>query len=145
MIWLLVDSRTLGGIERHVAILSQALLRYGQRVQVVLLAKYDGNPWITQLTKAQIPFRELDGTIAGLWRAISDVRPDLIHTHGYKANIVGRGIAKLTHTPIVSTFHAGERGRFPVNLYQLVDEWTSFLGERVAVSAAIQKLSLIHI
>lgn len=139
MIWLLVDSRTVGGIERHVATLAEAFARRGERAEVVLLADHPGNPWLDQLDAAAITYRKLDGTLAGLIRAISNAPPNVIHTHGYKANILGRIAARLTATPVVASFHAGERAPFPVNLYQTADEWTSFLGERIAVSQAIQQ------
>lgn len=138
MIWLLVDSSTVGGIERHVATLAEALARQGQRAEVVLLAGHKDNPWLEQLHAAGLTVTALDGTLGGLIRAISKSRPGVIHTHGYKANIMGRLAARLTGTPVVATFHAGERAPFPVNMYQTLDEWTSILGERIAVSEAIQ-------
>ncbi|MEQ1696018.1 MAG: glycosyltransferase family 4 protein [Hyphomicrobiaceae bacterium] len=139
MIWLLIDSRTVGGIERHVATLAEGIARQGQRATVVLLAGHKGNPWLEQLNAAGVSILTLDGTLGGLIRAIKTSRPGVIHTHGYKANILGRLAARLTKTPVVATFHAGERAPFPVNMYQTLDEWTSILGERIAVSEAIQK------
>jgi len=139
MIWLLVDSRTVGGIERHVATLAQAFTRLGERAQVVLLADHQDNPWLQQLTAANIAYTTLNGTFGGLVRAINQVRPAVIHTHGYKANILGRFAALRCRTPVVASFHAGERAPFPVSLYQTVDEWTSILGQRIAVSQAIQQ------
>ena len=50
---------------------------------------------------------------------------------------IGRVVALLAGVPSVSTFHAGERAPFPVNLYQILDEWSSVLSTRVAVSPAI--------
>ena len=38
---------------------------------------------------------------------------------------------------MISTFHSGEQAAFPVNAYFRLDEWTSFLGKRVAVSQPI--------
>ena len=139
MIWLLVDSRTVGGIERHVAILAEALERGGERAEVVLLANHGDNPWQHQLAAANLSCRTLDGTIGGLLRAVKAGKPALRHTHGYKANILGRIAARLTATPVVATFHAGERAPFPVSAYQTIDEWTSILGGRIAVSCAIQR------
>ena len=54
MIWLVVDSRTVGGIERHVAILAEALVQAGERAEVVLFAGYGVNPWCRQLAAANI-------------------------------------------------------------------------------------------
>lgn len=137
MIWLLVDSSTIGGIERHVATLSQALRRAGFEAHIVLLADHGRNPWLDQLDAAGLSYRFLDGSLRTLVALLRGERPQLLHTHGYKANILGRMAARLAGIPVVATFHAGERGGFPVGAYQLADEWTSVLGGRISVSAGI--------
>lgn len=138
MIWLLVDSSTVGGIESHVARLALALRESGTSAEVVLLADHGANPWIDQLRSLGVSYRYLNGSLGGLRRALSAARPSLIHTHGYKANIVGRLAARSLSIPVVSTFHAGERGAFPVSLYQQLDEVTAGLGGRIAVSEQIR-------
>jgi glycosyltransferase involved in cell wall biosynthesis len=139
MIWILVDSSTVGGIERHVATLAEALRRVPISAEIVLLAAHGENPWLQQLQAAQLPFRVLDGSLSGLLWALRLARPQLLHTHGYKANIMGRLAARTLGIPVVATFHAGERGAFPVNAYQLLDEYSSILGGRLCVSEAIRK------
>jgi glycosyltransferase involved in cell wall biosynthesis len=139
MIWILVDSSSIGGIERHVATLAAALRRVTVSTEIVLLAPHGANPWLQQLQAAQLPFRVLDGSLAGLLAALRQAQPALLHTHGYKANILGRLAARMVGIPVVATFHAGERGAFPVNAYQLFDEYSSFLGGRLCVSEAIRK------
>ncbi|MDX2158560.1 MAG: glycosyltransferase family 4 protein [Hyphomicrobiaceae bacterium] len=138
VVWLIVDSRSVGGIERHVAILAQGLLRSGIEVEVVLYADHGGNPWCEQLRDARVPVRFLDGTMRGLARALRKGRPALLHTHGYKAGVLGRAVALLAGVPVVSTFHSGEEPPFPVNLYYRLDEWTSLTAHRIVVSEKIQ-------
>lgn len=138
MIWILVDSSTVGGIERHIATLAEALRRVPLAAEIVLLAGHGENPWLQQLRAAQLPFRVLDGSGSGVLAALRHARPQLLHTHGYKANIIGRLCARLLRIPVVATFHAGERGAFPVNAYQLIDEYSCVLGGRLCVSAAIR-------
>jgi glycosyltransferase involved in cell wall biosynthesis len=138
MIWIVVDSSTVGGIERHIATLADALRRLPLATEIVLLAAHGENPWLQQLRAAQLPFRVLDGSVPGLMAALRQGRPQLLHTHGYKANIVGRLCARWLRIPVVATYHAGERGAFPVNAYQLMDEYSSILGGRLCVSAAIR-------
>lgn len=139
MIWLLVDSSSVGGIERHVATLAEALAAGGEPAEVVLLETHGSNPWLRQLAAANVPHRCLDGSFGGLLAALRNERPQLLHTHGYKANILGRVAARLAGVPVVATFHAGERAPFPVNAYQAIDEFTSFLGGRIAVSETIER------
>ena len=91
-----------------------------------------------QLQGAGIPYTHLDGRMRSLIKALRSEQPRLLHTHGYKAGILGRPAARLAGIPVVSTFHSGERGAFPVSAYDWLDEWTSFLGQNIAVSARIR-------
>jgi glycosyltransferase involved in cell wall biosynthesis len=136
-IWQFVDARALGGIERHIGILAYALHERGFAVDVVRYADYGDQPWLRQLAAEGIPVRSLSGTPTALLTALRNERPALLHTHGYKAGILGRMSARLLGIPCVSTFHAGERGPFPLWLYQSVDGWTSCLAQRIAVSSPI--------
>ncbi len=134
---LLVDSSGIGGIERHVAVLGAGLRRRGYDARVLLFADHGPNAWLTQLGGDSVPYEVNRGGAAGLFRRLRAERVRLLHTHGYKAGVVGRLVGRMLGVPVVSTFHAGETGRFPVNVYQLVDEWTSGLATRISVSPAI--------
>ncbi len=138
-VWQIVDSSTIGGIERHMALLTESLLRHGIETQLVLYQDHGANPWIDQLDQAGIKARHLEGTFGGLVRALRQDRPVLVHSHGYKANILSRFAARLLGISSVSTFHMGERPVWPVSLYAAVDAYSAVLSERIAVSAEIQK------
>ncbi len=84
-------------------------------------------------------YQLLDGRLQNLIRALRSARPVLLHTHGYKANIMGRAAALVTGTPVAASFHAGLREPFPVSFYQRLDEFTSFAGGRIAVSEPIAR------
>ena len=139
MIWQLIDSRGPGGAERHIATLVQSLSGCGVKSKVVLLADHGPNAWPVQLRQAGADVHHLDGRFGGLLGALRRDRPSLLHTHGYKAGILGRAAAVLCRVPVVSTFHSGEREPFPVSLYSRLDEWTSLVGQRVAVSPGVAK------
>lgn len=136
-IWQLADARGVGGIERHVVELVDALRAHGLASRAVVYAPYRPSEYLDLLQASATPRLELSGSASGLLRALRAHRPALLHTHGYKAGIVGRLCARLLGVPVVSTFHAGERAPFPVGLYQAVDGLTARLGQRVSVSAAI--------
>ncbi len=139
VVWQFIDSSSVGGAERHVASLVDSLRRHGQPAEAVLLQDHGANPWLLQLSAAGLPFRHLDGRLATLIQALKSERPCILHTHGYKAGIMGRIAARLTGIPVVSTFHSGERGAFPVGAYEALDDWTSRLGQRIAVSEKIRQ------
>ncbi len=137
-IWQFIDSSSVGGAERHVATLADSLRRRAITAAVLLLEDHGDNPWLAQLEAADIPYRHLDGRFGTLVAALKAERPALLHTHGYKAGILGRAAARIARVPVVSTFHSGERGPYPVGAYECLDDWTSFLGARIAVSPRIR-------
>ena len=134
----MIDSSSVGGIEKHIAVLTDSLRHHGIDARIVLLQDHGNNPWIDQLDESGLTARHLDGTRLGLYRALKTERPALVHTHGYKAGILGRLTARLLGIPTVSTFHMGETPRWPVSLYAFLDNYTSILSTRIAVSAKIQ-------
>ncbi len=136
---LFLDSSGLGGIETHVATLAEALPEAGFPAEVMFWRHYPGNPFEERLRGANLPFSSVEGRIDHLFRRLRAERPVLLHTHGYKAGILGRLVARLARVPVVSTYHAGEKGPFPVNLYQSLDAWTGWLAEGLSVSVAIAR------
>lgn len=136
-IWQLVDARHVGGIERHIGELTAALGERGIAARAILYADHPGSPWRDLLRREGTPHRVLGGSFAALRAALCEERPMLVHTHGYKAGILGRIAGRLAGVPVVSTFHAGERAPWPVGFYQQIDAATSLLGQRISVSAAI--------
>jgi glycosyltransferase involved in cell wall biosynthesis len=138
-IWLLLDSSDLGGIESHVLQLARGLHHAGHRPRVVFWADYGPHPLRMALDRAGLPHETLSGGFGGLVRLLRRRRPAVLHSHGYKAGILGRLAARLAGRPVVSTFHAGEPGTGKLRLYVLLDRLTARLGRRIAVSAAIAR------
>jgi glycosyltransferase involved in cell wall biosynthesis len=136
-IWLLLDSRDLGGIETHVMLVAKGLRQAGHGAEILFWADYGGHPLAPELDAAGIPWRCLGGRFADLMTALGRERPDLLHTHGYKAGILGRAAAGLRRLPVVSTFHSGEPGTGRLRRYFQLDRLTARLAPRIAVSAAI--------
>jgi glycosyltransferase involved in cell wall biosynthesis len=63
------------------------------------------------------------------WTAVQGIREcmreyavDVLHTHGYKADLFGYLAAKLERKPIISTCHNWTRGA-ALNLYYRLDRW----------------------
>lgn len=137
-IWLLLDSRGPGGIETHVFQLAQGLQRAARRVKVVFLTDFGQHPLKDALAACDMDFASLDGGFLSLRQALSQERPWLIHTHGYKAGIYGRLAARLAGVRVVSTYHSGEIGTGRLALYDWLDRHTAGLAKHVfAVSRPI--------
>ena len=136
-IWLALDSRSNGGIESHVAELAMALAQQGFAVTVVLLADYGSHPLETRLRQDGVNLIKLNGRPWSLFTALQSALPDILHTHGYKAGILGRLYARLLRIAVVSTFHAGEIAQGRLRYYQRLDELSAPLAPTMAVSEAI--------
>jgi glycosyltransferase involved in cell wall biosynthesis len=136
-IWLLLDSRGFGGIESHVAELAVGLRATGLAPRVLFLQAHGPHPLAARLQAEGVPLEALPGGFRPLYRRLRLGRPALLHTHGYKANLLGRLAARMTGTPCVASFHAGERPPGRLALYDALDRWTAGLNHAIAVSRPI--------
>jgi glycosyltransferase involved in cell wall biosynthesis len=137
-VWLLLDSSRVGGVETHVATLARGLAAAAVPVEVVFLDDHGPHPMKTALDAAGIPHRTLHGWRDLVARMRRD-KPALVHTHGYKAGVLGRLAGWCLEVPMVSTYHAGEPGVGRVRLYNTIDRGTAWLAEPIAVSEAIRR------
>lgn len=137
-IWLLLDSRKAGGIESHVLQLAIGLHNHKTNVTVVFLSDYGEHPLRNALHKHGIPTIDLNGSVLSLWKEMRRTRPNIIHTHGYKAGIIGRLLGKICHIPLASTYHAGEKTTGKLWFYCSLDKLSACLADRIfAVSPQI--------
>ncbi len=137
-ICLLLDTGGMGGIESHVAELAIGLGAAGDGVTVLFLQDRGPHPLRDRLDAAGIAWHALPGGLRALSRYLRGKRrPALLHTHGYKANILGRIAGRLAGIPVVASYHAGEKPPGMVGWYDRVDRWTSLFGGRIAVSRPI--------
>ena len=135
---LLLDSRQFGGIEAHVGELAKALTTAGHTVTVIFICDYGTHPLKTTLAQQNLPFICLNGNAASVIKTLGARRPDALHTHGYKAGILGRLAAQLGGFGCCSSYHAGEPGRGRVALYNWVDRMTACTANQIiAVSQKI--------
>jgi glycosyltransferase involved in cell wall biosynthesis len=104
----------VGGLERVVHALAVGTLRLGHPVGVVVvLDRGAGNhPFVEKLHRDGVecfPIRLAPRAYLRERAHLADVcakfYPDLIHTHGYRPDILSRGVAHRLGIPIVSTAH----------------------------------------
>ncbi|WP_198555740.1 glycosyltransferase family 4 protein [Colwellia sp. 75C3] len=136
---LLLDSKDYGGIETHVANLAKGLHSSGHTVQIILLNNFGEHPVFESDEFLSSILLKLDGNLAALYNVLKKSTIDLVHTHGYKAGIIGRISCKLTNTAVVSTFHSGEKGNIKMQLYGWVDRMTAYSFHCICVSEQIKK------
>lgn len=139
-IWLLLDSASVGGIETHVLELARGLQKHYITVRVVFMKCHGAHPLVAMLEKHSIPYTIASQNDNSLLSLCKCYKPAIIHTHGYKAGIIGRLIARYLGINSVSTSHVGEKPRGKLALYDCLDRYTSFLAACVfSVSPEIAK------
>ncbi len=136
---LLLDSRDYGGIETHVANLAKGLYKSGHCVQIILLNNYGEHPVFESDQLLQSILVKLDGKFSSFYNLIKQSNIDLVHTHGYKAGVIGRTCCKLNSTAVVSTFHAGEKGNLKMRFYSWLDRITARFSPCICVSKQIKQ------
>lgn len=129
-IWLFLDSSKPGGIETHVLQLANGLRHFGYQPRVVFLKSYGKHPLLEQLHAEGIPTIVLDGRFRSLLKTLCHSQPMILHTHGYKAGILGRIAARISGVRSFSTYHSGEVGPGLLKLYDWLDCHTAWLAER---------------
>ena len=118
---LLVDSRSFGGIESHIANLTLGLAKANHKVLIILMANYGEHPVFDIDPTLRTKTIKLTGGAVDLYQTLTMLSVDVVHTHGYKAGIIGRLVCRMLDKPVVSTFHAGERGSLKIQFYRWLD------------------------
>ena len=137
---LFLDSSLYGGIETHIVELVHLLKSNNINVEVLFFKKYNNIQLYRRLDDEDCPYSFLSGSLFDLFRYLKwNKNTVCLHTHGYKAGIIGRLTCKILNINCVSTFHAGEKGTGLVRLYNSVDKLTSFLSTNFVVSNKLKK------
>jgi glycosyltransferase involved in cell wall biosynthesis len=129
----LLTSLGMGGAERLTLALAERMRERGHAVALFTLMPRLEEEWPTALPVFRLGMRKDPFSVAiALWRArryLRDLRPDLIHSHGFHPNIVSRLLKPLVLAPaIVATIHnVYEGGRLRMFAYRVTD----FLCDRV--------------
>jgi glycosyltransferase involved in cell wall biosynthesis len=138
-VWILLDTSGMGGIETHVTTLVSSLRNRSIDAVIVLLTDHGPHPLEQTWHQMGLPVHKNRRGFRGLVSKLMKERPSLVHTHGYKAGILGRLVCVPLHIPVVSTYHAGEPGEGRVKIYNWFDRFTSGLATPIAVSQLISE------
>jgi glycosyltransferase involved in cell wall biosynthesis len=113
-----------GGLERVVSMLSEGQGRERAHVAAVLSPRddVDDHPFIRALEAAEIPVtrvvvgpRSYLREYRSLGALVARLQPQVVHTHGYRSDVIGGAAARAHGVPTVSTVHGftggGRRNR----------------------------------
>jgi len=103
-------------------------------------------------------YRDVPAAIFSMMRKIRRLQPDVIHTHLFAANILGRVAGKLTRTPVLSSIHNPEyepeafidtahlhSRKLPIAKF--LDKHTAFFSckEMIAVSNHVKQTTILRL
>ena len=116
----------IGGLERVVAMLAPGQARAGHAVHVaaVVEASCVDPPLLSTLVDGvtthaiALPARAYGRERAAVKELCRRLRPDIVHTHGYRPDVVDSGVARRLGIPIVTTVHGFTGGGFRNRLYE---------------------------
>lgn len=126
----LISSGGYYGAENVVVSLSESLERRNCR-SVIGLFRHEHNPneeTAHQAQKRGLTVRQILCRGRWDWRTIREIREnleflniDVLHTHGYKADVYGFLAARRLEIPVVSTCHGWTHDTIAVRVYELLD------------------------
>ncbi len=136
----MLTSLGIGGAERLTLALAERMRERGHAVVLLTLRPRLKKEWPTSLPVFRLGVRKNPlSVLAAFFRArryLHDLRPDIIHSHGFHASIFARPLKPLVPVPaIVATIHnVYEGGRLRMLAYRFTDP----LCDRItAVSQAV--------
>jgi glycosyltransferase involved in cell wall biosynthesis len=113
----LVAPAEFGGLERVVHALARGLHGLGHDVHVaaVVAGRPNDHPFFVPLSGSGVHVRPLALPDRAYLR---EVRPDVVHTHGYRPDVVDAGVARRLGIPIVTTVHGFTGGGWKNRCYE---------------------------
>jgi glycosyltransferase involved in cell wall biosynthesis len=121
----------VGGLESVVTMLARGHARMGHRVYVAALVDPAGGmyPFLDALesegvetVRIAIPTRAYSRERAAIRGICAELAPDVVHTHGYRSDVVDGGVARAAGVPIVSTVHGFTGGGMRNRIYEWIQE-----------------------
>lgn len=124
---LLAPSR-VGGLESVIGALASAQAQSGDRVCVLLVMSPGDpqpHPLATTLSAASVEVIPLAVGVRAYWRerrrigaALEKLAPSVLHTHGYRPDVIDAPLARKMGIPIVSTAHGYLAGGLKNRAYE---------------------------
>jgi len=122
-----VAPRDVGGLERVVQLLAQGQVRSGEEVHLAaVLEEGDANhPLIDALAAEGVTTHPIILPRRGYWREraamlelVRQLQPTVVHTHGYRPDVVDAGAARRLGIPTVTTVHGFTGGSWRNRFYE---------------------------
>jgi len=117
----------VGGLERVVQMLGTGLLGLGHAVHVVSVVTDPGGaePFLGPLSEAGVATHQIVVSArsyarerAAIAALCERLRPDAVHTHGYRPDLIDAGVARQFGIPVITTAHGFTGGTWRNRVYE---------------------------
>ena len=132
-----------GGLERVVTMMAVRQLSEGVHVAAVLEPGTDNHPFVARLEALHVPItrivvgaRSYLNEYRSVRALIAQLEPGVVHTHGYRADVIGSLAARHHRVPTVSTVHGFTGGGIRNRLNEVVQRFALRGFEAVIAVAA---------
>lgn len=137
----------VGGLETVVTTLASAQAERGHHVTVVAIVEEPNHPFVTALATRGVDTRVIvaNGRRYGRERgafleALLATRPDVVHSHGYRPDIVDLPVARRNGIATVTTFHGFTGTDWKLRIYERLQMHAArSAGAVIAVSRGVQQ------
>ena len=122
-----VAPATFGGLERVVQMLGMGLRGMGHEVHIVSVVAEPGagEPFLFPLSDAGVNTHQIVVSARGYARERAAIaalcrrlRPDAVHTHGYRPDVLDAGVARHFGIPVITTAHGFTGGPWRNRVYE---------------------------
>ena len=130
MILQIVFPALVGGLERVVEALATGLAHRGRTVAVAaIVSSGDEEPELVASLRSaglethpiRVRGREYIRERREIRHLCQRLKPQVVHTHGYRPDVIDAGVARALGIPIVSTVHGFTAGHWKNRLYERID------------------------
>ncbi len=106
----MLASLGVGGAEKQVLALAGRMVERGHSVTLVTLLPQAREEWPTTLPVIRLNIRKnafsLAAALGRAGRILSELKPDIVHSHGFHANMIARLVSSIAgRRAVVSTIH----------------------------------------
>src|SRR5207249_5951339 len=124
-----VAPATFGGLERVVQMLGMGLRGMGHEVHIVSVVAEPGagEPFLFPLSDAGVNTHQIVVSARGYARERAAIaalcrrlRPDAVHTHGYRPDVLDAGVARHFGIPVITTVHGFTGGTWRNRVYEFL-------------------------
>lgn len=129
-----------GGVESVVGRLSAGFLHRGHDVRVAAVLEPDAHdhPFVDEVVssgvtveRVKVSRRAYHAEVVRLRELLASATPDVVHTHGYRGDVIGGTVAKWCDIPVVSTVHGFVGGDLKNRIYEHIQRWSLRRFDRV--------------